>query len=185
MKWKVKLAAQLYSKLQFFLMKQTNSNEIGMTCKKKRHSNSLSKFYWLSSSALQNRYILINFFVFPASKSLFQVWDWLSLCCACLPNHFGVNWPPTLCENKGRLHFFTLKFECHNKYNKLLLCNSENGIIARCKKTIQNWASVLLFSLRINTCFFSKNPKNRYKKTKSPGRLGFIKKQIFLNPDYP
>jgi len=29
---------------------------------KENNSNSLSKFYWLSSSALQNQYILINFF---------------------------------------------------------------------------------------------------------------------------
>jgi len=28
----------------------------------------LSKFYWLSSSALQNEYILTNFSAFPASK---------------------------------------------------------------------------------------------------------------------
>ena len=145
---------------------------------------------WVNSTGylLQLYEIGIFWSIFLSSlhpKACFKCEIGFSLCCACLPNHFGVNWPPTLCENKGRLHFFTLKFECHNKYNKLLLCNSENGIIARCKKTIQNWASVLLFSLRINTCFFSKNPKNGYKKTKNPGRLGFIKKQIFLNPDYP
>jgi len=44
--------------------------------------------------------------------------------------HFGVNWPATLCENKDGAHFFTLKFECHNRYNKLLLCNFEDGDIA-------------------------------------------------------
>jgi len=34
----------------------------------------LSKFYWLSSSALQNRYTLINFSAFSASK-LFLMLD--------------------------------------------------------------------------------------------------------------
>jgi len=59
------------------------------------------------------------------------------------PYHFGVNWPTTLCENKDAVHFFTLKFECHNRYNKLLLCNSASGDIAWCKKTIQNKLFVL------------------------------------------
>jgi len=31
---------------------------------------------------------------------------------------------------KDGVHFFTLKFEWHNRYNKLLLCNSENNDIA-------------------------------------------------------
>jgi len=34
------------------------------------------------------------------------------------------------CENKDEVHFFILKFECHNTYNKFSLCNSENGDIA-------------------------------------------------------
>jgi len=38
--------------------------------------------------------------------------------------HFGVNWPTTICENNDGVHVFTLKFKCHNRYNKLLLCNS-------------------------------------------------------------
>jgi len=46
------------------------------------------------------------------------------------PYHFGVNRPARLRENKDELHFFSLNFECHNRYNKLLLCNSENGDIA-------------------------------------------------------
>jgi len=49
------------------------------------------------------------------------------------PYHFGVN-RPTLCENKDGVHFFTLGFACHNRYNKLLLCDSQNGDIARCNK---------------------------------------------------
>jgi len=36
--------------------------------KEKNKSNSLSKFYWLCSSALHNRYILTNFSAFSASK---------------------------------------------------------------------------------------------------------------------
>ena len=106
------------------------------------------------------------------------------LCLLTKPYHFGVNWPPTLCENKDWVHFFTLKFECHKKYNKLLLCNSENGIIVWCKKTMQNGVYVLFFS-RIKTCFLSKNPKNGYKKTKKTGRLGFIKKTGFSQPLSP
>jgi len=46
------------------------------------------------------------------------------------PYHLGVNLPTTLCKNKDGVHFFTLNFECHNRYNKLLLCNYENSDIA-------------------------------------------------------
>jgi len=28
------------------------------------------------------------------------------LLCACLPSHFGVNWPTTLSENKDGVHFY-------------------------------------------------------------------------------
>jgi len=61
--------------------------------------------------------------------------------------HFGVNLPTTLCENKDDAHFFTLNFECHNRYNKLFLCNCENGGIALCNKIIQN--GIFVFSLKI------------------------------------
>jgi len=44
--------------------------------------------------------------------------------------HFGVILPTTLCKNKDDVHFFTLNFECHNRYNKSCLCNYENGGIA-------------------------------------------------------
>jgi len=50
------------------------------------------------------------------------------------PYHFGVNWPTALCENKDEVHSFTLKFECHNRCNKLLLCNSASGDIAWCNE---------------------------------------------------
>jgi len=44
------------------------------------------------------------------------------------PYHFGVNLP-TIWE-KDEVEFFTLNFDWHNRYNKLLLCNSENNDIA-------------------------------------------------------
>jgi len=44
--------------------------------------------------------------------------------------HFGVNLPKTLCENNDGVHIVTLKFKCHNRYNKLLLCNSGYDDIA-------------------------------------------------------
>jgi len=44
--------------------------------------------------------------------------------------HFGVNLPTTLGENKDGTHLFTLNFKFHNRYNKLLLCDSEYGGIA-------------------------------------------------------
>jgi len=69
--------------------------------------------------------------------------------------HFGVNRPRTLCENKDGVSFFTLKYECHCMYNKLLLCNSENGDIASCNKNNSEWGCCV-FSLK--NCFFSKNP---------------------------
>ena len=59
--------------------------------------------------------------------------EWLfSVCCAhaCQVITFGVNLPTTLCENKDGVDLFTLNFKYHNRYNKLLLCNSENGDIA-------------------------------------------------------
>jgi len=46
------------------------------------------------------------------------------------PQNFGLDLPITLCENKDGVHLFTLNFEFHNRYNKLLLCNSENVDIA-------------------------------------------------------
>ena len=49
------------------------------------------------------------------------------------PYHFGVSWPK-FCKNKDMVHFFTLQFEWHNRYNKLLLCKSGNNDIAWCNK---------------------------------------------------
>jgi len=54
---------------QHFFMKANEQQRNFKDLKKeKNNSNSLNNFYWLSSSALQNRYILINFSVFSASK---------------------------------------------------------------------------------------------------------------------
>jgi len=50
------------------------------------------------------------------------------------PYHFRVIGPTTLCENKDGVHCFTLSCECHNRYNKLFLCNSANGGVAWCNK---------------------------------------------------
>jgi len=36
----------------------------------------------------------------------------------------------TFHPNEDGLHFFTFKYECHNRYKKLLLRNAENGDIA-------------------------------------------------------
>ena len=90
----------------------------------------------------------------------------LCLLCAFLPKpcHFGVNWPTTLCENEDGIHFFTLKFECHNRYNKLLLCNSENGDIASCNKNNSKWGFCVFCTKRTKNCFYSKNKNNRIKK---------------------
>ena len=57
------------------------------------------------------------------------------------PHHLDeVNWPTTIWKNKNGVHFFALDFECHNRYNKFLLCNSENGDIAWCNKNNSEWA---------------------------------------------
>jgi len=53
-----------------------------------------------------------------------------AVCMLAKPWHLGVNLPTTHCEIKDEVHCFTLNFECHNRYNKLLLYNSENSDIA-------------------------------------------------------
>jgi len=45
------------------------------------------------------------------------------------PYHLGAYWLTTHYQNQDVVHFFTLNFECHIRYNKLL-CNSENSDIA-------------------------------------------------------
>jgi len=55
-----------------------------------------------------------------------------SVCCAhafhALP--FRSELTNNTLQNQRWVHFFTLNFECHNRYNKLLLCNYENSDIA-------------------------------------------------------
>ena len=95
------------------------------------------------------------------------------------PYHFGVNWS-TLCENKDGIHFFTLKFECHNRYNKLLLCNSENGDIACCNINNSEWG---FFFFKNKNRFLLKKQKNRIW-NKQVGRFfqknGFFSTLIFF-----
>ena len=83
--------------------------------------------------------------------------------------HLGLNWPTTLCKNKDGVHFFTRNFECDNRYNKLLLCNSENGDIAWCNKN--NSECFFPFSLK-------KEQNLALKKTKNPF---FLEKNGFFS----
>jgi len=81
-------------------------------------------------------------------------------------------------------NYFTLNFECHNRYNKLLLCNSENGDIAWCNKNNSEWGFSVFLEKRTKSCFFQKNQKNVFlRKPKKNMWVGF-KKQVFLNPGY-
>ena len=72
------------------------------------------------------------------------------------PYHLGVNWPTTHCKIKDGIHFFTRNFECHNRYNKLLLCNSENIDIAWWNKNNSEWGFSVFFEKRTKPCFFKK-----------------------------
>jgi len=92
------------------------------------------------------------------------------------PYYFGVNWPTTLWENKDGPHFFILKFECHNTYDKLLLCTSENGYIASGSKTIQNGVFVFFFKEKRPVCF-QENQKLGFKR--KPRLVVFSKKRFF------
>ena len=92
--------------------------------------------------------------------------------------HFGVNWSTTFCKNKDGVHFFTLKFECHNRYNNLLLCNSENGDIAWRNKN----RFLCFFRKEQKPVSFQKYKKNRIEKSTKTGGL-FWKKRFFLNTD--
>jgi len=81
--------------------------------------------------------------------------------------HCGVNWPTTLCKNKNGVHFFTLIFECHNRYNKLLLCNSENGDIACCNKNNSVGFCVFLKKEHKPVSFQKEKQKNSDKEQKN------------------
>jgi len=61
------------------------------------------------------------------------VWECLfSVCCAhaCQVLPLWSELTNNTLRNKDMVHFFTHNFECHNRYNKLLLCNFEDGDIA-------------------------------------------------------
>jgi len=98
--------------------------------------------------------------------------------------HFGVNWPTTFCENEDGVHFFTLNFECHNRHNKLLLCNFKDGDIAWCNVNNTEWGFCVFFITK--TCFLKKTTKKTDWKNKKTlvGSFCFRKKRVFLNPDY-
>jgi len=79
-------------------------------------------------------------------------------------------------RNKDGVHFFTLKFECHNRYNDSLLCNSENGDIAWCNKSNSEWGFCVFFFKNKSLFLFQKRiKKNRW----------FVRflNLVFLNPD--
>jgi len=61
------------------------------------------------------------------------VWEWLfSVCCghACYILPLWCELTNNTLRKQSWLHFFPLKLECHNSYNKLLLFDSANGDIA-------------------------------------------------------
>jgi len=66
--------------INFFFIKQNEQQQIWRLEKKRNKSNSLSKFYWFSSSALHNRYILTNFSAFSAYKP-FHILDHSQIIC--------------------------------------------------------------------------------------------------------
>jgi len=102
--------------------------------------------------------------------------------CACLakPYHLGGNWPTTHCEMKDEVHFFTLNFECHNRYKKLSLCNSENSDIAWWDKNNSESFFFVFCKKRTKSYFFLQKTENVLK-NKTGGIAFFEKKQVFLN----
>ena len=58
-------------------------------------------------------------------------------------------------RKKDGVHFFILTLECHNSYNRLLLCNSANGDIAWWNKNNSEWGFCVFFTKRIKTCIIS------------------------------
>ena len=89
------------------------------------------------------------------------------------PYHFEVNWPTTLFGNKDGIHFFALKFECNNRYNKFLLCKSENGDIAWCNKNNWEWGFCVFHKEEQKPVSFQKTKKFGFKNKKKAGGLFF------------
>jgi len=108
------------------------------------------------------------------------VWEWLFFAVCMLTNrhHFdGVNWPTTRKQRSG-VHFFTLNFECHDRYIKLLLCVLLKMVASHdAMKTIQTGVFTFFFTKRTKTCFFFK------KRVKNTGGLRFFLKTGFSHPD--
>ena len=100
------------------------------------------------------------------------------------PYHLGVNWPTTHCKIKDGVHFFTLNFECHNRYNKLLLCDSESGDIVWWNKNNSEWGFSVFFAKQTKSLLLFKKTKKWgfLKKTKKTGGFFFQKTWVFLNP---
>ena len=93
------------------------------------------------------------------------MWEWFfSYCCAhaCQALPLRSELINNTLKNKDGVHFFTLNFECHNRYNKLLLCNFENRDIAWWNKNNSEWVFSVFFEERTKSCFFLKNPKNGF-----------------------
>ena len=81
------------------------------------------------------------------------------LLCTCLSSLTTLEWIDQQNLRKQKWGaFFTLKFKCHNWYNKLLLCNYKNGDIAWCNKN--NWGFCVFLEKRIKNCFLLEKTKN-------------------------
>ena len=74
------------------------------------------------------------------------------------------------------LHFFTLKFECHNWHYKMLVYNSASGHVAWCNKNNSQWGFCVFFQ-RTKPISFQKNKKPVLKKIQ-----GFSQPWLFFNP---
>jgi len=98
------------------------------------------------------------------------------------PYDLGVNWTTTLCQNKNGVYtFFTLNFECHNRYSKLLLCNSENSDIAWWNKNHSECFFFIFFKEKTKSCFFFKKQVSVKNQENLVGWVFLKKIQIFLN----
>jgi len=106
------------------------------------------------------------------------VLEWLfCVCCAqsCQALPLWSELTNHILRNRDGVHFFTLKFECHNRYNKSLVCNSASGNSAWCNKNNSEWG-FRIFLKQQKPISFQKKLKTRIKKEQ--------KVRFFLNPDY-
>ena len=86
------------------------------------------------------------------------------------------------------VHFLTLQFECHNRCNKWLLCNSENGDIAWCNKNNSEWGFCVFFKKEQKPVSFKKTTKKfELKKQQTTRWVVFETKQTVFQPfrDFP